>query len=144
MEVPNGYKINIDYGRLGKRLDYAQKVLDEQVWQDVQTYMPFDSGNLIAQTNMLNAVTTGKVYLYPPDSDYGHYQYMGVVYVDPVYGVAGWRRKDGTWYSRKDVKKIPSERRLDYVRPTATPEWGKTAIKNHANEWRRLVKRASR
>lgn len=138
----NTYKLNINYGKLGKKLDIAQQALDAQVWQDVQQYMPIDTGNLIAQTNMLNAVTSGKVYLFPPDSDYGHYQYMGEVYVDPKYGVAGWQRADGTWFSRKDVTKVPSGRPLTYSNPMATPDWGRTAIQNHAKEWKKVVKRA--
>lgn len=138
----NTYKLKLNYGKLGRKLDYAQYVLDTQVWQDVQKYMPIDTGNLIAQTNMLNVVSSGKVYLFPPDSDYGHYQYKGIVYVDPKYKVAGWQRPDGTWYSRKDVEKIPSDRKLQYSNPMATAEWGKTAILNHAHEWKRLVKKA--
>lgn len=140
----NGYKIHIKYSRLGRRLDKAQQVLDTQVWQDVQQYMPIQNGangGLIGETNTINAVTSGKVYLYPPDSKYGHYQNEGIVYVDPVYGVAGWQRDDGTWYSRAGITKVPSNRTLKYSNPKATSHWGETAIKNHMKEWQKLVKR---
>lgn len=138
-----GYKLNINFGNLGDKLDYAQQVLDTQVWQDVQKYMPIDTGNLISQTNALNAVTSKKVYLYPPNSDYGHYQHEGIVYVDPKFNRAGWFNEEkGQWFSRRGVSKVPSDKKLKYSNPRATDHWGETAIENHLPEWVELVKRA--
>ncbi len=137
----NGYKLSIDYSGIGARLDRAQSALDSQVWQDVQRYMPHDTGNLISNTNALNATVRGRVYLYPPDSDYGHYQHEGVVYVDPKYGYGGFKTKDG-WRSRKDVKKIPSNRKLKYTDPNARDHWGEYAYEQHKGQWLDLVKRA--
>ena len=83
-----GYTIKVSYAAFGKRLDKAQDALDAQVWQDIQRYMPMDTASLIVETDTLNKSTRGEVYLYPPDSDYGHYQHEGEVYEDPVYGKA--------------------------------------------------------
>ena len=66
----NGYKITMDFGDLGEKLDEAQLVLDTQVWQDMQKYMPIDTGALISDTNAKNATVlgSGKVYAYPPSN----------------------------------------------------------------------------
>ena len=136
-----GYKLNIDYTGVGILLDRAQAALDARVWRDVQYYMPHDTGNLRSATNALNATVTGKVYLYPPDSDYGHFQYEGVKYIDPKYHFAGFMTKDG-WRSRKGVKKIPSGQPLKYTDPSAHAHWGEYAYEQHNREWLELVKRA--
>lgn len=44
---------------------------------------------------------------------YARYQWNGVVYEDPELHCAGFRTKDG-WRSRKNVQKVPTERRLTY------------------------------
>lgn len=139
----NSYSLNLSFNQLGHKLDIAQRALDAQVWDDVKKYMPIDTSNLIDQTNALNEVASGKVYLFDDSVVYGHYQYEGIVYVDPVYGVAGWYNENtGQWWSRKGVEKIPSNRRLVYSNPMATSHWGETAIMNHGKEWQELVKRA--
>ena len=85
----NEYDIDIKIGSaLGFALDAAQEQLEAQMWDDIQKYMPHDSGALISETNSINQSTRGEVYFFPPNSDYGHYQYMGTVYVDPLYKVA--------------------------------------------------------
>ena len=140
-KVGSGYKLVIDHGELGKRLDLAQSVLDAKVWQDVQRYMPHDTGTLISLTNALNASVSGKVYLFPPDSDYGHYQYEGIKYIDPVYHFAGFMTDEG-WKSRKGVKKIPSGEPLKYTDPSAHAHWGEYAFQQHQQEWFDSVKRA--
>lgn len=139
-KTTNGYNLKLDYSGVGARVDTTQGALDAQVWQDVQRYMPRDSGNLISNTNVLNSTVRGKVYLYPPDSDYGHYQYEGVKYIDPVYHFAGFMTADG-WRSRKDVKKIPSNQKLKYTDPNARAHWGVYAFSQHAQQWLDLVKR---
>lgn len=136
----NGYRLKIDYSGIGARLDRTQLALDAQVWQDVQRYMPHDTGNLISNTNALNSTVRGKVYLYPPDSDYGHFQHEGIKYIDPVYHFAGFMTKDG-WRSRKDVKKIPSNQKLKYTDPSARDHWGEYAYNQHKEQWLDLVRR---
>lgn len=138
----NGYKLNLNFGDLGDKLDFAQYCLDNQVWQDVQKYMPIDTGNLISQTNVLNAVTSKKVYLYPPTVEYGHYQYEGIVYVDPVYGKGAMYDPEYGFWSRPGVQKVPSDRPLNYSNPNATAKWGETAYNNHKDDWVRVVERA--
>lgn len=142
-ETGKGYQLHFELGDIGAKLDAAQDALDAQVWQDVQKYMPVETGELKNRTNMLNTVerTRGKVFLYPPDSKYGHYQYEGIVYVDPVYGKAAFYSEDYGFWSRPGVEKIPSDRKLTYSQPNAVPHWGEEAILNHLPEWYKLVKK---
>ena len=140
----NGYKLEIDYSGIGKRLDIAQTELDKRVWRDVQQYMPHKNGTLKSATNALNETTRGKVYLYPynnPNVPYGHYQHEGVKYVDPVYGYGGFQLKNGEWRSRKEVKKVPSNQKLKYTDPKAQSHWGEYAYQQHSQQWLDLVKR---
>lgn len=137
------YKLRIDYSGFGKRVDIAQNALEEQIWDDVRRYMPHrqgGAGGLIGMTNALNAVVSRRVYMYPPNHDYGHYQYEGVKYIDPVYHFAGFKTKDG-WKSRKGVQKIPSGQPLKYTDPSAHAHWGEYAFDRHHLEWLDLVKR---
>lgn len=140
--VEGGLKITLNFTPLGIKLDRAQDILDAQVWNDVQKYMPLDTGTLKSQTNALNQTVRGRVYLYPPESDYGHYQYEGVVYVDPVYNKAAFYTPEYGFWSRPGVEKIPSDRKLTYSQPNATAHWGETAYQNHNQEWVEIVKRA--
>jgi len=141
-QTGSGYKLSVNFDLLGRRLDVAQLALDKQVWKDVKRYMPHDTGTLIGLTGALNATVRGKVYLYPPDSDYGHYQYMGEKYIDPLYHCAGFWTEDG-WKSRKDVEKIPSGQPLKYTDPNAQAKWGEVAYNNHNRQWLEVVKRAT-
>jgi len=129
----NGVEIEIDLEKFGKKLDLAQNVLDAQVWNDVQKYMPMDTGNMIAETNILNQATRGEVYLYPPELDYGHYQYEGILYVDPV---------TGSPFATEGTKKVPANpvRNLTYQNSMAESHWGEVAIENHKNQWVQVVK----
>ena len=140
----NGYRLRLNFEPLGENIDRAQDALDAQVWQDVQRYMPIDTGALISRTNMLNTVQRqrGKVFLYPPDSDYGHYQHEGKLYVDPEYGKGAFYSPEYGFWSRPGVTKVESDRPLTYSNPNATAHWGETAFKNHKNDWLKVVERA--
>lgn len=141
-KTEHGYRLRLNFVPLGIKLDHAQDVLDAKVWEDVKKYMPLDTGTLIGQTNAINVTERGRVFLYPPNSDYGHYQHEGVVYVDPLYGVGGFYNPTYGWWSRRGVTKVASDRKLTYSQPEATSHWGETAYKNHRKEWLQVVKRA--
>lgn len=135
--------IKIDLGPLGMKLDRAQFALDTQVWIDVQQYMPLDTGNLKGQTNVLNQTMfgSGKLYLWPPESDYGHYQHEGIVYVDPVYQIGAFYSDEYGFWSRPGVKKVPSDRHLTYSQPRAEAHWGQAAYRDHGQEWAEIVRK---
>lgn len=123
-------------------MDITQDALDSQVWQDVQQYMSKDKNALIAETDILNKSTRGEVYLYPPDSDYGHYQYEGEKYVDPKYGVAAFYSEDYGYWSRPGIEKVPSGEPLFYQSPEAEAHWDEKAYAVHGKEWLAVARRA--
>lgn len=139
-----GYSIDVSFERMGEKLDRAQDALDAQVWSDIQKYMPMRTGALIAETDILNKTVRGEVYLYPPDSDYGHYQYEGIKYVDPEYGIGAFYDPDYGFWSRPGVQKIPSNEPLFYTRDTAEAHWDEVAYERHGREWLRVARRAVR
>lgn len=129
----NGYSLSLNFSVLGDKLDRAQAMLDAQVWADVQKYMPMDTGSLIAETDAINKTTRGEVYLFPPNHDYGHYLYEGILYVDPTTGSA--------WAPLGETK-VPTEVPLQYHREGAQAHWAEPAFENHKKEWIEVVKRA--
>lgn len=146
-KTERGIRIDINYEVLGKLLDEAQFALDTQVWHDMQRYMPRKYGHLINMTNKLNQISagTGEVHVYDPAVEYAHYVYEGQKYVDPVYRVGGFfgilPDKEGQWWSRKGVRKVPSGEPLQYTNPNATRHWDETAINNHMQDWVAVVRR---
>lgn len=138
----NGYRLALNYTPIGIDLDIAQDALDAQVWKDVQKYMPVDTGELKNQTNVINMNERGRVFLYPPDSAYGHYQYEGKLYVDPITGKGAFFSPEYGFWSRPGVKKVASDRDLTYSQPNAQPKWGEVAYQNHHKEWLEVVKKA--
>lgn len=140
----NGYQLDINCSNIGRKLDYAQLAVDTQAWQDIQRYMPLSTGQLVRETNTLNAsvLGSGKVYVYPPNNAYGHYQYMGIVYKDPVYNVGGFYSDNYGWWSRRGISKVKSTQLLKYSQPNARREWGQYAIDHHKNDWMKVFRRA--
>jgi len=134
--------INIDNKKLfGERLNYAQDKWDRQAWHDIQTYMPFDSGALIGETNALQDFGSGELYLYPPNHDYGHYLYEGKVYVDPKTGKGSFYTPTYGHWSRPGVGKVPSDRNLKFKKHLAVHHWGEAATKYCMKKWALQVER---
>ena len=88
----------------------------------IDPYTPRDIGLLMSNVEE-------KPFLLHYHEPYAHYQYMGEVYVDPDYGVAGWYSDDYGWWSRPNVPKVPSGRSLTYNKknPYATDHWDQKA-----------------
>lgn len=137
-----GISINVNYEKLGKKLDYAQDELDAVVWRDMKQYMPMDTGNLISETDMINKSVRGEVYLYPPESDYGHYMYEGWKYEDPLYKIGAFYKDGYGYWSRPGVEKVKSETPLFYSRESAEAHWDEVAYQNHHKEWVNVAKRS--
>lgn len=143
-QTKGGVAVSLNLERLGKKIDIAQDALDAQVWSDMKQYMPHDTGNLIADTERLNQSTRGEVYKFDPASDYGHYQYEGILYVDPVYNVGAFYDPAYGYWSRPGIEKIPSERKLEYTQPQAVSHWDEEAARKHKKEWINVAKRSVR
>lgn len=137
-----GYKLTLDFTPQGKALDRAQDALDSAVADSIYRRMPVDTGMLRSETMAINSYTRGRVYMYPPNSEYGHYQYKGVLYVDPVYGKGAFFSPEYGFWSRPGVAKVPSDRKLTYSQPNAVARWGEVAYEQDKDEWLKVVQRA--
>lgn len=94
-------------------------------WKNIiDPYTPKDNGLLMQNVSIM----PNKIHYKSP---YAHYMYEGIVFVDPEYGVGAFYSSDYGFWSRKDVKKVPSnpERNFDYQKnnPYATDHWDKAA-----------------
>lgn len=140
----HGVTIELDFTPLQDTLNRAQSALDAQVLNDMIRYMPIMNGHLIQQTRKLNETEPpGKVLVYPPTLEYGHYQYEGKKYVDPVYRKGGFFSPSYGWWSRPGITKVDSGLPLHYSwkNPNARSHWDQVAIDNHYSQWFDLVKR---
>lgn len=87
----------------------VQQHLTNTVHRYMDKYVPYDEGFL--RTN----VEAGKDYvLYK--SPYAHYQYKGILFVDP---------KTGSSYARRDVTKVPTSRELIHHTTGTGSYWDK-------------------
>ena len=143
-KTEKGYKLKLNYIPTGINLDHAQDVLDAAVLDDMLRYVPKDTGTLQSEIVTINALERGRVIIYPPNSEYAHYQHEGVVYEDPVLKAAGFYIDGVGWRSRKGVKKVRTTRKLKYSQPDAKSNWGRYAISHHKKEWLKKVKKALR
>lgn len=95
------------YGLEGGR---TQKVIDNAFKSFMFPYMPMDSGQMI--TNTVIVPQGGEIDVNTP---YAHYQHEGILYVDPKTGKGAFYNKNsGKFWSRPDIKKVPSDRKLNY------------------------------
>ena len=87
----------------------VQNVIDTTTIHYLRLLMPQDSGMMA--TNTKNA-EPGLIEIQTP---YAHYQNEGILYVDPKYEKGAFHDPiSGRYWSRKNVKKIPSNRKLQY------------------------------
>ncbi len=85
----------------------VQQVVTNAVLELCEPYIPFDEGDLIASGHIENG--TDIVWNTP----YARYMWNGIVYEDPELHCAGFETENG-WRSRKDVQKVPTDRKLKY------------------------------
>ena len=80
-------------------------------------YVPFRDGDLA--TNVEEGINYVKY-----NSPYAHYQYRGILYVDP---------ETGSPFARKDATKVPTNRRLTYHTPGTGPYWNRRMVSAEMN-----------
>lgn len=117
--------------RFGKFVSHHWKLL-------INPYTPKDTGLLMQNVTELPFALHYK-------EPYSHYMYEGIVYVDPDYKVAAFYNPDRGFWSRPGIKKIPSERKLNYQRnnPYATDHWDiKAAEAGQLNKLYRTINSA--
>ena len=97
------------YGLEGGR---TQKVIDSSFMNYLDKYMPMDTGELINSMYASTRVGSGEININKP---YAHYQHEGELYVDPKYKKGALHDSiTGRFWSRPNVKKVPSGEKLNY------------------------------
>lgn len=117
---------HISFDRLKGNMDTAQWWLGEQVLADCKPYMPIRTGSLQQRSHTED---NGRKVVFP--GPYGHFQYEGLLMVDP--------ETNSPW-ARKGAKKVYTDRLLQYSNPKATRRWFETAKANHGGYWIGRVK----
>lgn len=135
--------ITVNNAALNRKLNNAQKALNMQILADNQPFIPFQSGALRNAGRFPDGIEGGVIEY---DKPYAHYQYVGRVYEDPKYHVAGWYTEGYGWWSRKGVKKIPRDlnsKRSPYLQyhGGGGKEWFEEAKKANKTNWIKLVAR---
>lgn len=93
----------------------VQQYVTNAVLELSDPYIPFDEGTLRDSGRIDNGTD---VVWGGAAAPYAHYMWNGIVYEDPDLHCAGFQVKDGGWRSRKDVKKVPTDRPLKYQNGT--------------------------
>lgn len=89
----------------------VQKYFNDRCRIHMDKYVPYRDGNL--RLNVSQA-TDGSYITY--HSPYAHYQYEGILYVDP---------ETGSSWARKDTTKVPTSTPLTYHTPGTGHHWDK-------------------
>ena len=88
----------------------TQKFFTNTCRRYMDKYVPYGEGGL--RTNVDEQ--SDKVIYQSPQA---HYQYKGILYVDPETKKGAFYNPNYGFWSRRNVKKIPSNRKLTYKTP---------------------------
>ena len=89
----------------------------------MQPYVPADQIALSENVRIGTEGSRGQIHYTSP---YAHYQWEGILYVDPKTKKGAFTNGEGLFWSRPRVAKIPSEKKLEYSKfrhPLATSHW---------------------
>lgn len=101
----------------------AHKYFAERCRQRMnERYVPMDKTELVNNSRVDNSCNI--VY----ESPYAHYQYEGILYVDPKTEKGAFYNDDYGYWSRPGVKKKPTDRELNYHKVGTGPKWDKRMV----------------
>lgn len=120
---------DINIGKFEARVERANHALANEVMKDTDKFVPFLTGTL-----KNSARVDGDTITYP--GPYAHYQWEGIVYVDPKTGAAGIPTKTG-FFSRPGVTKVPSGRKLTYHKQ-GQDHWIEPSKAANMDKWERF------
>lgn len=108
----------------------VQRMFTAECARQMDPYVPMRQGTL---KNVKRTIGLDYVKY---DGPYAHYQYMGILYVDPITKKGCfYDPSTGKMWSRPGVKKIPSERKLTYHgSPKRGPKWDKRMWSDKGNQ----------
>lgn len=107
----------------------AHKYFAERCRQRMNArYVPECKGVLAVTSEVNNNCEI--VYKQP----YAHYQYIGKLYVDPKTKKGAFYNEDYGFWSRKGIKKEPTDKDLHYSKPGTGPYWDKKMVSAEMSE----------
>lgn len=68
------------------------------------------------------------------ETPYAHYQYIGKLYVDPKNKKGAFYNENYGFWSRKGVKKEPTDKDLHYSKPGTGPYWDRKMVSAEMSE----------
>lgn len=131
MSIQFTVNVDIDKNLISKRAESADESLANEVLKDTDKFVPKLTGKLSQMAH-----TEGNKVIYP--GPYAHYQYEGIVYVDPKTGAAGFQTKNG-WRSKKGVSKVPSGRTLNHK--NGRSKWFEASKAANKSKWLQYYKK---
>lgn len=132
MALKINVNVDIDPPKFAARTDRATEALANEVMKDTDKFVPMLTGTLKNSARVQN----GDQIYYP--GPYAHYQYEGIVYVDPKTGAAGIPTKTG-FFSRPGVTKVPSGRALSHSKGQS--HWIEPSKAANMDKWLRFYKK---
>lgn len=74
---------------------------------------------------------------------YAHYQYRGLLYVDPITLKGSFYNPNWGHWSRPGINKIPDplERKLNYTAPLASDHWDKAMLEKQGKEFNKAIQK---
>ena len=122
--------VEVDTEKLGKKKQLAQYWLDSQIMTDMVPLMPMDTGSFIASTVAQSQALAGSGEVIAGIGPHGRFLYEGLVMVDP---------ETGSPFARAGVKKVVTDRPLEFSRASAVAHWFEEAKSQHLTDWVRGV-----
>lgn len=133
------FKLNIDGDAIRKRYSDKKKkarmMLKSEIVKDCDPFVPMLEGAL--KNSPIASISKDDdfiIYLSP----YAHYQYYGVLYVDPMTGKGAFFDPEYGFWSRPGVSKKKSGRSLNYStthHPKACSRWFEKGKNIHGKQW---------
>ncbi|MBQ8640432.1 MAG: hypothetical protein IJ468_14915 [Lachnospiraceae bacterium] len=124
--IPTVSKQIIDRDVLLFEANEAKRLMDP--------YVPADKLILAQKVRVYVEGEHGVIHYLSP---YAHYQYKGILYADPVTGAAAFTNGEGRFWSRPNVAKVPTGKKLNHStfrHPLATSEWDKAMMAARGEE----------
>lgn len=119
--IKGDIKIDVDLSKYDERFERARYWLDSQIMNDLEPYMPFATGNFVAQTRTDSAALAGTGLVVAGAGPMGRYLYYGKI-------VRGPRAGQPLNFSKQ-------------AHPAVTAEWFEAAKAQHIKEWTDGVQR---
>lgn len=136
-------KADINFGKWEEKHQNAQTILDQQIMQSMEPFMPFVTGNFVQNTKARSAVLAGSGQVCAAAPPYGRYLYEGKVMIESTGQHAFYIPEVG-WRHHKGSTLIPTDKDLhftDTFHPEVRAHWFDAAKERFKDQWIDSVRR---